>query len=1597
MKHFYFKSIFLSLLMVVLGNVGALAQDTWVATDPGDLADGDVVAIVDLNDEVAMPNNNGASNAPVATKVTLSSDNTQITSSVAKNLQWTVMRSGDTYQFYASVEEDNETWLYCTNTNNGVRVGTNSNKNFNIVTDPNNNHANYLFNTATSRYFGVFIQNGVAQDWRCYTSINNNIKGTITKFFKKVASTRTLLGIQLSDYTTEFFVGDEFSFGGTVTALYEGGSTVAVTGSATFTGYDMSTPGNQTVTVSYSEGNVTKTDTYNITVKNRTLQSISAVAPKTEFEVGDTFTFGGTVTATYDDESTKDVTDEATFSGYNMSEAGTYPVTVSYTEGEVTKTAEYTITVSSVAPSSVTIEPDEVTVYLGNTSQLTATVGPNNATDKTVTWSSDNESVATVDQSGLVTPVSEGTAVITASANGAEGVKGECLITVAELTGDAYTLVTNVSDLKANDKVIIVNTEAGKAMGQQNNNNRAATEVNFDDDNNAIVPSNSDIQVFTLEGNSNGWYFNTGSGYIYAASNSSNHLKTQNGKDDNAKAVITITSDGTSVVFQRTSGRNTLQYNSTNDIFSCYASASQLPVQIYKMDGGEPALTYTLVAGEEETPFEGLTLAKELPAQVEFYIKDSNGNEYHSAEAQSELIIIAENHENLPTSPNGKNFYISKANTWVFTLTEPTNADESLTLTVVPQTPGETKYMLTPDYLVESELFFDDNFQVTKEFSASEAFFITRSDDYGLANLTAAESNVHEGGVETRVWEFKEGSYTAEFIPGKVLNAFCMKDAGFYTVTLNFTNNTVTVEPIANQYTLVVKDGDEYNFSNNLTLTQALPAQVEFYIKDSNGKVYYTSEGSTTIITSENHENLPTSVSDGVSESGKNFYISKANTWVFTLTEPANADESLTLTVVPQTPGETKYMLTPDYLQESEIFFDENFKVSKEFTAGEAFFITRSDDYGLANLTAAESNVHEGGVETRVWEFSEDAPTVGFIPGKVLNTFCMKEAGIYTVALDFTNNTVTVTDEVTAIGNLNNSDTGVFAGEEGFSSGTHNITGTLTTAVGDVTVNYNGTTNSYLNDNHIRTYLNGTTLKFTAPSGYDLTKIVLIISSGNSKNLTADCGEYELTADKIATWTGSERAVTFTGQTSTNRITTAEVTLEEAAPRAQLESIAVEGQKTEFLVGSTFEFGGTVTATYDDESTKDVTEDATFSEPDMTTPGEQTVTVSYTEDEVTKTVDYTITVKEPETIKFRKITSTDELEAGKRYVLVNEEAQKVIAEYYNLHFNVNDATISDERVTLLETEANILTLGGEEGAWTFATSIEAGKYLYFNTPTSGSSGSNYLNLGDDATVLGSQWTISFDDKGNAVIQTNYNKESVDDNHPDRYIRYNSSQPRFACYTGTQKPVQLYVESDLEDVTLTIKAVGYATLYYSDRALKVPDGVTAKTYKVVGGKLAESKKYVAGSNIPAGEAVVLKGAAGEYTFLVTSTTEPKDADNMLKGSDEAEMTTGGNYYYALQAKAKDGSGGPGMYWMNSTGAAFENGAHKAYLALDEKFAEAQSVGGAKSFYLFDEATTGISSIGAETDDRTEMYNLNGQSVDRGYKGVVIKNGKKFLKK
>ena len=94
---------------------------------------------------------------------------------------------------------------------------------------------------------------------------------------------------------------------------------------------------------------------------------------------------------------------------------GTATITVTAVGTNVSATTA-TITVSAVEATGITINEggywDTFELYEGETKQLTATIQPENTTDKTVTWSSNNTAVATVDQNGLVTAVGVGTAQI---------------------------------------------------------------------------------------------------------------------------------------------------------------------------------------------------------------------------------------------------------------------------------------------------------------------------------------------------------------------------------------------------------------------------------------------------------------------------------------------------------------------------------------------------------------------------------------------------------------------------------------------------------------------------------------------------------------------------------------------------------------------------------------------------------------------------------------------------------------------------------------------------------------------------------------------------------------------------------------------------------------------------------------------------------------------------------------------------------------------------------------------------------------------------------------------------------------------------------
>ncbi len=107
-----------------------------------------------------------------------------------------------------------------------------------------------------------------------------------------------------------------------------------------------------------------------------------------------------------------------------------YQCVVSNSAGSVTSSAA-TLTVNAAATvpvESVSLDNTNLDLREGETAQLTATVLPDNASNKNVTWESSNKSVATVDANGLVTAVSAGTATITATA---DGKSATCTVTVS--------------------------------------------------------------------------------------------------------------------------------------------------------------------------------------------------------------------------------------------------------------------------------------------------------------------------------------------------------------------------------------------------------------------------------------------------------------------------------------------------------------------------------------------------------------------------------------------------------------------------------------------------------------------------------------------------------------------------------------------------------------------------------------------------------------------------------------------------------------------------------------------------------------------------------------------------------------------------------------------------------------------------------------------------------------------------------------------------------------------------------------------------------------------------------------------------------------
>ena len=175
------------------------------------------------------------------------------------------------------------------------------------------------------------------------------------------------ISVTTSPNKTAYAVGENFDPTGiVVTATYLDGSTKTVTDFTVIDGSDLPT-GKTSVNISYSEDGVTRTASVPISVVNP-LVSIAVTTPpnKTVYNHGDSFDKTGMiVTASYKDGSSKTVTDYSIPDGSSL-QKGKTSITVSYSEGGVTKTATTPVTVNNPLSSiAVTTSPNKTAYAVG--------------------------------------------------------------------------------------------------------------------------------------------------------------------------------------------------------------------------------------------------------------------------------------------------------------------------------------------------------------------------------------------------------------------------------------------------------------------------------------------------------------------------------------------------------------------------------------------------------------------------------------------------------------------------------------------------------------------------------------------------------------------------------------------------------------------------------------------------------------------------------------------------------------------------------------------------------------------------------------------------------------------------------------------------------------------------------------------------------------------------------------------------------------------------------------------------------------------------------------------------------------------------------
>lgn len=433
----------------------------------------------------------------------------------------------------------------------------------------------------------------VTVDWNSGTASGRtlNIYGSNTAYSAATdlyssSSQGTLLGTIVYGTSTELSVSGSYQYIGIRSnsgALYCNSIGIEWnTGSS-------STPVNPTTTFATSSKSLEVGDTYTQTVTTNSDGAVSYSSSDTSVATVNSST--GKVTAVGAGTTIITATTAAT-SSYNSS------------------TASYTINVTEAAVPSITVSPSTASVETGSTTTLTVTT--ENATGYTISWTTSNSSVATVNNSGVVTGVSAGTATITASitVNGTT-YSDACTVTVTSSGGsgseDVYTKVTTTPSDWSGDYLIVYeggNLAMNGALTADANSNSISVTIS-----NSQIPVTSATEAaeFTIASMSGGYSIMAKSGKYIGGSSTSNNVTYSTSAILNTLSI----SDGDVSIKSNT---RTLCYrdDAANNLtrFRYYANPGNYkPIALYKrvkvsyqfgdvnMDGSVNLLDVTTLAG----------------------------------------------------------------------------------------------------------------------------------------------------------------------------------------------------------------------------------------------------------------------------------------------------------------------------------------------------------------------------------------------------------------------------------------------------------------------------------------------------------------------------------------------------------------------------------------------------------------------------------------------------------------------------------------------------------------------------------------------------------------------------------------------------------------------------------------------------------------------------------------------------------------------------------------------------------------------------------------------------------------------------------------